>query len=372
MAKCSNCGRKGLFLKLQSGLCNECVAKAKEKLQIGIHYGETMSHEEYQAMRDDEVVWLEQHYDFTSIEGINAIPVTPLPANAPSGNVTGQVEYYLLRKAEQFKKDNNVDMAIACYRKANQLMPHCRTVYSKEYFMRLPNYLRKLRRFDEARDEEAKIDILFPDGSNMLASQRQQIEEKYQKSFMHQDGSDLVEVSLIGACCGICGRYRGRIFSLKGKDKRFPLLPSDFCTKCGLTCFPFREGISTPVYSKKRGKELIREMNRPFVDSRTKEEIAMYEAKIAEALRKKQNSIEYNWLWEHHPEVCPKSLSGYSRMKSSNSDNFQKLCLIAARDGFEVAGFKLPLNEVIAEDSKSVTSDPLPKTGSSDTFIIEK
>ena len=295
-----------------------------------------MPAELYQKMRDFEVAWLERNYDFTSIAGINAIPVTPPPINAPSNNVTGQVEYYLLKKAGQFEKGNNADMAIACYRKANQLMQHCSTAYSKDYFMRLPNYLRKLRRFDDARSEEAKIDSLFPNDSNILNEQKMRIERNQQIAAVCRDGSDLVEVSSHSACCEVCGRYRGRIFSLFGKDKRFPAFPSDFCTKCGLTYYQFWEEASTPAYSKARGRALVREMNRPFVDSRTKEEIAMFEEKTAEALRKKQNRVEYNWLWEHHPEICPKSLSGYSRMKSSNSVAFQKICMIAAQDGFEI------------------------------------
>lgn len=34
MAKCSKCGRKGLFLKLENGLCNECVATERHREEI--------------------------------------------------------------------------------------------------------------------------------------------------------------------------------------------------------------------------------------------------------------------------------------------------------------------------------------------------
>ena len=34
MAKCPNCGRKGLFLKLENGLCNECNAIARNRLEV--------------------------------------------------------------------------------------------------------------------------------------------------------------------------------------------------------------------------------------------------------------------------------------------------------------------------------------------------
>lgn len=34
MAKCSNCGRSGLFLKLKDGLCNDCIAIAYQRAEI--------------------------------------------------------------------------------------------------------------------------------------------------------------------------------------------------------------------------------------------------------------------------------------------------------------------------------------------------
>ena len=34
MAKCPNCGRKGLFLKLENGICNECNAIARNRLEV--------------------------------------------------------------------------------------------------------------------------------------------------------------------------------------------------------------------------------------------------------------------------------------------------------------------------------------------------
>ena len=69
-----------------------------------------------------------------------------------------------MMKAGQYETAGQVELALACYRKANALMPMCAvSAYPKDRYMRLPRYLRKLRRFDEAREEEAKINALFPD-----------------------------------------------------------------------------------------------------------------------------------------------------------------------------------------------------------------
>lgn len=34
MAKCTKCGRKGLFLKLENGLCNDCISSARRQIEI--------------------------------------------------------------------------------------------------------------------------------------------------------------------------------------------------------------------------------------------------------------------------------------------------------------------------------------------------
>lgn len=55
-----------------------------------------------------------------------------------------------------------------------------------------------------------------------------------------------------------------------------------------------------------------------------------------ERLRKRKIRHEYYWLQEYLPNLCPKSLSGYSRMKNSNSQNYQKLVREAAKLGKQV------------------------------------
>ena len=47
-----------------------------------------------------------------------------------------------------------------------------------------------------------------------------------------------------------------------------------------------------------------------------------------------QNRRDYDWLWEHLPEICPKSLSAYSRMKNQNSEKYQILVAEANALGY--------------------------------------
>lgn len=298
-----------------------------------------MSNDEYQAMRQKEMQHWEDKYDLSTVRGINSIPVPRRKTDSSgTGSVTGQIDYYLMMKAGQYETSGEVELALACYRKANELMPMCDiSSHTKDRYMRLPRYLRKLRRFDEAREEEAKIKKLFYSGSVLSGAD----EAHYQKSkaaelrWAEKEGSDLVEVSWTSGCCETCGKYRGRIFSMKGKDSRFPKFPSDFCEKCGLTYFPIFD-FSIPQHSQKRGKALIREMNKPFVDTRTKEDIQNYQirlSRIKEEAERELRRADYDWIWEFMPDVCPKSFSGYMRMKNANTSKYQQLADEAKKHG---------------------------------------
>lgn len=55
-----------------------------------------------------------------------------------------------------------------------------------------------------------------------------------------------------------------------------------------------------------------------------------------ERLRKRKLRHEYYLLQEKLPELCPKSLAGYSRMKNSNTKNYQKLTKIALQAGVQL------------------------------------
>lgn len=307
--------------------------------KIAFQMPKPISNEEYQKQRQNEINVLESKYDLKTVDGINSIPVPRTkaqPKNIPS--VTGTIEYYLLLKGGEYEKAGNEELAIACYRKANQLMPMSGVVYQREQYMRLPRYLRKLRRFDEARAEEAKINDMFPNGSKISRFDLVACKENLKLNidyFVRHMHSDLVEVTWSTGCCETCAKYRGRIFSFYGMDKRFPRFPSDFCEKCGLSYFPFVFGFS-PTYSKKKGNALIREMNKAFTDTRTAIDFKEREKNLAreraETIQRK-NSEDYDWLWEFLPNICPKSLSAYVRMKNARSATYKKIVDEASKYG---------------------------------------
>lgn len=99
------------------------------------------------------------------------------------------------------------------------------------------------------------------------------------------------------SCCPVCSLYKHRIFSIGGKDKRFPSLASlpkeihdgkcDVC-KCSYGLCSWFEGVSTPDV-----KTAIQKSNAPLVDRRTPEQIEKFEkdqAKLARRLARQQAS----------------------------------------------------------------------------------
>ena len=149
--------------------------------------------------------------------------------------------------------------------------------------------------------------------------------------------TDLVEISYVSACCPVCGKYRGRIFSISGKDKRFPKLPDDFHEDCGLIAFPFIYGVNETQYCK--SKDIIGYNNCPFRDTRTAEEKENYELELQaqkNERQKERDKIDYDWLLAQLPENCPKSFSAYRRIKNSNSPSYQKLIAEAQSKGFHI------------------------------------
>ena len=79
--------------------------------------------------------------------------------------------------------------------------------------------------------------------------------------------TDLVECPKIQTKCKICSVYQDRVYSISGKDKRFPKLPEQvfiyggFHKGCVHTFYPFTYGISTMSSGK---KDAIKWSNRPF------------------------------------------------------------------------------------------------------------
>lgn len=187
----------------------------------------------YLAIRDEEVRRLNEAYDFNSIEGVNNIPVPCREVNG--GSTTGRVEYYL-RGTCFFNHWNagKTELALACLRKAQELMFVSEMIWKRQDFLRLVEYL-----YEAGKDTEAEIQL-----------------------------------------------------------KRI----DDFCKQNGV------------------------------LDDGSYNEARM----IENAKTKRRDMQTLQWLQENLPSIAPKSLSGFRRMRTTNSKNYQKLVTEAAKLGKQI------------------------------------
>ena len=181
--------------------------------------------------------------------------------------------------------------------------------------------------------------------------------------------TDLVIMDAHGAACPECAKYQGRVFSLSGKSKVFPRIPDVFYDHgaihegCGHNFHPYIHGINDPdlqytllvhpLSDPRYAKDIIAFSNRPFIDDRTDAAKQKYRDSLdhkktgetnkyweeywaQEAVKKERDAKDYEWLHASFPDKCPKSLTGYRRMKTQNTKNFQVLKQLASEHGRDI------------------------------------
>lgn len=123
-----------------------------------------ISNEDYQRKRAKEERWLEKHYDFNSIHGVQSIPEKVGLPRPPTIGVTGDVDYYLRKKGFEHERNGQIELAIQCLRKSNAIRAVASpVVYRKEDFYALPKMLARNGFEDAAWEEKHKIDRFFGD-----------------------------------------------------------------------------------------------------------------------------------------------------------------------------------------------------------------
>lgn len=261
----------------------------------------------YLAIRDEEERRLNEVYDFNSIEGINSIPVPCREINGDS--VTGRVEYYLHKKcfADHWNA-GRTELALACLRKAQELMFVSDMIWSRKDFLSLVTHLHEAGYDEEAKMQQIKIDAFL--------SKQDIVREEFSGAITSAKflETDLMEVYSHSPYCKECAKYINRIYSISGKNKRFPSL-KEAAKDCRheLMCLsfsPFVLGVHEPTFEC---KNIIKYSNRPFIDERSPEEIKRYRdwREMIEREEKEQSDREadrmlYFWI-EKTSQQCAKN-----------------------------------------------------------------
>ena len=162
--------------------------------------------------------------------------------------------------------------------------------------------------------------------------------------------SDLVLITVIpNATCAVCAAVQGRVFSISGKDKRFP----------GLFDLPgFRDGFKTlhpncrhnvtptveKFWTEKEREQYLADGQKPIdIDPRSAKEVEMYNRIQRENRERAADRRQYAQYKAALGDDAPKSFSGFRAMKRAGSENWQAL-----REKYRAASQQLTPSEEAA------------------------
>lgn len=323
--------------------------------------------EVYSEVRKSEREWFEKHYDLSTLESIANIPERSDLPKPPGNSPTGEVYYFLRYKARQFEMSGNIKTALICMRKSIVLMQlKFGATYGREECY---TYVRMLAR--NGFEEEARKAKLHFENYYDTGIDTEKLNQFHRVCKQAADlRTDLLIMSVQGSVCSECARYQGRVYSISGQSNMFPRLPATIAKTgvvhkgCTHQFFPYIHGSTNPkmdytlmvhpLKDKSFGRNIIAFSNRPFVDDRTEEckkaaEAARERRKVAKLNKQRYNEImierevekqndyqDFEWLRTHFPDKCPSTPSGYRRMKTQNTKNYQLLKQLAANVGREI------------------------------------
>ena len=275
-------------------------------------------------------------YDLTDRESIYSIAVPHyIDSDGGTMGITRYLDYVLRMHASILWGNDDYTLAMACLGKANQLMLFSPWGWRRKDYFRIVYWNIELGNFYKADEWRQWIE------NNTLSSDEEWILYfNRERDACYELGTDLMLVEGSNACCEICAKYRNRVFSLSGRDYRFPKFPDDFHFSCGLPLSPFIYGVTQTNFNC---KNIERYSRRRFKDDRTKAEKENYV--VWKERVDKEESLEvtpnighiiYHWYKPLFPDIFPKNLSAFSRMRNSNSKKYQEIISIIKKHGYRV------------------------------------
>ena len=141
-------------------------------------------------------------------------------------------------------------------RKSNELSDYEeRPLLLEKEYLRLVKYIELTGDHELAQQELAKIYQRHPEFKDARISNLPRIRSAISKN--KKCNNDYVFITT-SKCCPICSKYDSKIFSISGKSKKYPKLPSaiskegGFCPNCIIGITAYFEGINTPSKSRPR------------------------------------------------------------------------------------------------------------------------
>lgn len=145
-----------------------------------------------------------------------------------------------------------------------------------------------------------------------------------------RNGSDLVKCTTIYPTCEICSQFQGRVYSISGKDKRFPALYETALKNGYQLMHPNCRHEFLPYFEELRTEEEIEKdrafSNRPFnLDYRGKKERDAYTDWQVFNRQVREERSEFNELKDYFGGSFPyKTIGGFRRGRRANSSEYRQ------------------------------------------------
>lgn len=149
------------------------------------------------------------------------------------------------------------------------------------------------------------------------------------KNVMKEHDKDLVKMTSHYGCCPVCAVYEGRVYSISGKDSRFPSLKSLPGFKDGYNNLHPRCAHRINAFIEKYNdiEKEIKNSNRPFeVDKDKEASVNAYYEEQKKKAKLRANRKQYEKYKTVLGQDAPKSFQGFIRMKNAKKqDNYNDL-----------------------------------------------
>lgn len=148
-----------------------------------------------------------------------------------------------------------------------------------------------------------------------------------------QNGTDLVKMTTMPQCCRLCGAYQGKVYSITGKDKRFPALFKTVLKNgyalphpnCRHEFLPWFEEMEAPEDVEKAIKQskIKYDSKGNLVDVRYQKDIEAYQAWQAGNRQRNREMLEFEQMQAYYKgkenEMPYKTLASFRRARRADN-----------------------------------------------------
>ena len=144
-----------------------------------------------------------------------------------------------------------------------------------------------------------------------------------------ENGYDLVEMTTHYPTCEKCAMFQGRVYSLSGKDKRFPALMKTAFKSGYRNIHPNCRHVIVPyieeMHTNKEIQQAIADSNKTFEDKRSGAEKGLYNKQQADNRQIRQDRYQYERYKARLGEDAPKSFHAFRKMKKAGGKAWDSL-----------------------------------------------